>query len=62
MTLAVKKLASKYSKQYLDRLRNLLLDKSYQGTQDNNSGSIDFELDLEVVYDQRKKVEDVVIK
>lgn len=62
MTLAVKKLASKYSKQYLDRLRNLLLEKSYAGALENNSGPIDFELDLEVVYDQRKKVEDVVIK
>lgn len=64
MSLAVKSLASRYSKQYFDKLRKLLLHNST--TEDTpvtaTKRQADFELDLEVVYDHDKKVEEIIFK
>ena len=64
MSLAVKALASRYSKQYFDKLRHLLLNNT--ATKDPSATAkkrqADFELDLEVVYDHNKKVEEIIFK
>ncbi len=63
MALSVRSLASNYSSQYLDKLSKLLLSKgtTKQATQ-KSLPAYDFELDLEVVYDRRRKVSDIIIK
>ena len=69
MAFAVRALASKYSKQYLNKLSKLLLDKSYStsaaepGSGYKSSLSEEgFELDLEVVLNSKNKVEDIIIR
>ena len=62
MSFAVRELAEKYSKHYLDRLRNILLDKSTHSLTHGEAEVADFELDLEVTFDHRKKVEEVHFK
>ncbi len=61
MALSVRSLAHQYSKQCFDKLSKLLLDRNMKPATHTSSNS-DFELDLEVVYDRRKKVENVVFK
>lgn len=64
MSLAVKVLASKYSKQYFDKLRKLLLSDANTASPSvtPNHEQAGFELDLEVVYDHDRKVEEVIFK
>ncbi len=65
MALSVRSFAHQYSKQCVNKLTRLLLDRSYRMPHNKatDSGSTqDFELDLEVVYDHSRKVEDILIK
>lgn len=64
MSLAVKALASRYSKQYFEKLRQLLLSNTstHHRRAASDRQQKDFELDLEVVYDRDKKVEEIVFK
>ena len=66
MTSAARTLANIYSNPYFHKLRKLLLPgttaSAEPAKQQLSENPIDFELDLEVVYDIEKRVEDIVIK